>query len=143
MAHLFWRRIWMEILPPGQVIPNFGGYRGVLLMGVIWGLWHAPLIMIGAIYPRQPVLGIVLMIFNTIILGIILSYSVLKTGSIWIAVLLHMVPDTIYPAAGFFIATSLDPIFSFGTGIYGSLLIAVFSLILLKSRSWVKVKTLS
>jgi membrane protease YdiL (CAAX protease family) len=119
-----------------RLFPLLGGYKGVLLLGVIWGLWHAPLILIGAIYPGQPLLGIVLMILNTIVMGIILSYAVLKTGSIWIAVILHMVVDTIYPIAGFFIATSNNPIFSFGTGIYGLALFAVFAIILLKSKVW-------
>lgn len=120
----------------GRLFPLLGGYKGVLLLGVIWGLWHVPLILVGAIYPGQPLLGIVLMVLNTIVMGIILSYAVLKTGSIWIAVILHMIADTIYPTAGFFIATSNNPIFSFGTGIYGLGLLAVFSLILLKSKVW-------
>ena len=82
----------------------------------------------GVIYPGQPLLGILLMVINTILMGIILSYAVLKTGSIWIAVLLHLVPDTIYPTANYFIATSINPIFSFGTGIYGSLFLPIFAL---------------
>ena len=119
-----------------RLFPLLGGYKGVLVLGVIWGLWHVPLILIGAIYPGQPILGIVLMILNTIVMGIIISYAVLKTKSVWIAVLLHMIPDTIYPTAGFFIATSINPILSFGTGLYGLAVLAVFALILLKSEVW-------
>lgn len=114
----------------------FGGYKGVLILGIIWGLWHIPLILIGAIYPGQPLLGILLMILSTIVMGIILSYTVLKTGSIWIAVLLHLIADTIYPTANLFIATSINPIFAFGTGIYGLAFLALFSLVLLRSKVW-------
>lgn len=114
----------------------FGGYKGVLILGIIWGLWHIPLILIGVLYPGQPILGIFLMVLSTIVMGIILSYAVLKTGSIWIAVLLHLIPDTIYPTANLFIATSINPIFAFGTGIYGLAFLAVFSLILLRSKVW-------
>jgi len=119
-----------------RLFPLLGSYKGVLILGIIWGLWHVPLILIGLNYPGQPVLGIVLMIVSTILLGIILSYAVLKTGSVWIAVILHLIVDTIIPVAQYFIATSINPIFSFGTGIYGFVLLAVFSLILLKSKVW-------
>lgn len=33
------------------------------------------------------------MIFGTIVMGIIFSYDVLKTGSVWIAVLIHLITD--------------------------------------------------
>lgn len=119
-----------------RLFPLLGSYKGVLILGIIWGLWHIPLIMMGVIYPGQSVLGILLMVINTILMGIILSYAVLKTESIWIAVLLHLVPDTIYPTANYFIATSINPIFAFGTGIYGSVFLAIFALILLRSDIW-------
>jgi membrane protease YdiL (CAAX protease family) len=119
-----------------RLFPLLGGYKGVLLLGVIWGLWHVPLILIGSLYPGQPVLGMALMTFMTILLGIILSYAVLKTGSVWIAVFLHLLVDTIFPIAGFYIATAINPIFSFGTGFYGFVLIALFSLFLLRSKIW-------
>lgn len=119
-----------------RLFPLFGSYKGVLILGIIWGLWHIPLILIGILYPGQSVLGIVLMVFNTIVMGVIFSYAVLKTGSVWIAVLLHLIPDTIYPTANLYIATSINPIFSFGTGIYGTALLTVFALILLKSDVW-------
>ena len=94
-----------------RIFPLLGGYEGVLLIGVIWGLWHIPLIFLGAIYPGEPLLGIVLMTFNCIMLGIIFSYAVLKTGSVWIAVILHLISDTIFPIGGLYIATSTNPIF--------------------------------
>lgn len=119
-----------------RLFPLLGGYKGVLLIGVIWGLWHTPLILMGAIYPGQPLLGIVLMMVNCIITGIIFSYAVLKTGSVWIAVVLHLVSDTIFPIAGFYIASSINPIFSFGTGIYGFAIVAMFTIFFLRSKIW-------
>ncbi|AXV40897.1 CPBP family intramembrane glutamic endopeptidase [Methanobacterium sp. BAmetb5] len=124
-----------------RLLPILGGYKGVLLLGIIWGLWHAPLILVGLNFPGQPVLGIVLMIISTIIMGIIFSYAVLKTGSVWIAVLLHLILDTIYPIAQYYIATPFNPVFSFGTGIYGFALLAVLAVILLRSRVW-KIKNM-
>ena len=119
-----------------RLFPLLGARRGVLVLGIIWGLWHAPLILAGLFFPGKPVLGIAFMVLSTIVMGIIFSYAVLKTGSVWIAVVLHMIADTIYPAAQCFIAVSRDPIFSFGTGMYGLALIAVLALILLRSKVW-------
>lgn len=114
----------------------FGSYKGVLILGVIWGLWHAPLILAGLNFPGQPVLGIILMVISTIITGVILSYAVLKTGSVWIAVLLHLILDTIFPVGQYYIAASINSIFSFGTGLYGMAILAILAFILLKSKVW-------
>jgi membrane protease YdiL (CAAX protease family) len=113
-----------------------GGYKGVLILGIIWGLWHAPLIFFGFNYPGQPIIGIVLMVLLTIVLGIIFSYAVLKTGSVWIAVILHLIVDTVEVPATTFIASSTNPILSFGVGIFGVAIIAIFALILLRSKVW-------
>ncbi len=114
----------------------FGGYKGVLALGIIWGLWHAPLIVFGLNYPGQPILGNVLMVLLTIVLAIIFSYAVLKTGSVWVAVLLHLVVDTIEGPADYYLGLSKDPILSFGPGLFGIVLLAVFAIILLRSNVW-------
>jgi uncharacterized protein len=114
----------------------FGGYKGVLILGIIWGLWHAPVIALGLNYPGQPILGNVAMILLTIALAVIFSYAVLKTGSVWIAVLLHLVTDAIELPVDSYIALSKDPIFSFGIGLFGIALLAVFAIILLRSNVW-------
>jgi hypothetical protein len=38
-----------------------GRWRAALLYGVIWGLWHAPIIAAGFNYPGYPVLGVAMM----------------------------------------------------------------------------------
>ncbi|WP_321421159.1 CPBP family intramembrane glutamic endopeptidase [uncultured Methanobacterium sp.] len=55
-----------------------GGYKGVLVLGIIWGIWHYPMNAMGYNFPSQPILGNALMTLFTIIFGIILSYAVLK-----------------------------------------------------------------
>lgn len=117
----------------------FGGYKGVLILGIIWGVWHSGTIILGINYPGQPILGNIAMIFGTIVMGIIFSYAVLKTGSVWIAVLLHLITDVAGgPPANMFIATPIDSVFSFGPGIYGMAIMTIFALILLKSNLWKK-----
>lgn len=94
-----------------NAIPCFGeewGWRGyllpkmtekfhigwvLLLNGIIWGLWHAPLTAIGHNYGMGyagwPVTGILAMCGFCIVMGVIFSYITLKTGSCLPAVLAH------------------------------------------------------
>lgn len=83
----------------GYMMPklrNIMGYKkAVLVGGIIWGLWHAPLTCIGhnygTDYPGFPYLGIVLMCVSCTFMGIILSFVTEKTQSIWPATILHAV----------------------------------------------------
>ena len=65
----------------------------LLVNGIIWGLWHAPLTVIGhnygVGYPGFPYAGIAMMCLFCTVLGVFLSYITLKTGSCIPAVLSH------------------------------------------------------
>ena len=65
----------------------------LLLTGTIWGLWHAPLTIIGHNYGLGyrgfPFTGIAMMCVFCIVLGVFLSYVTLKTKSCIPAVLGH------------------------------------------------------
>jgi CAAX protease family protein len=78
---------WRGYLLP-RLLP-LGQWRALVLSGVIWGLWHAPLILLGYNYPQHPVLGILLFTGVCVLLGILLGWMRLATGSIWSAVLAH------------------------------------------------------
>lgn len=60
-----------------------------LLIGLVWGIWHAPLILQGHNYPQHPVIGTVMMCIFCILAGIIELYFVLKTRSVIIAAVIH------------------------------------------------------
>ena len=65
----------------------------LLVTGVIWGLWHAPITALGhnygVGYPGFPWAGIAAMCGFCVMLGIFFSYLTLKTGSCIPAVLAH------------------------------------------------------
>jgi len=106
---------------------KMGKVRGLALLGVIWGLWHAPVIAMGHNYPGYPILGILIMTLYTTGLAFFLGYVVLKSGSPWLAAFLHAVNNQ---AASFFLAlvySPADPVFSFGAGLYG---IAVWAIVI-------------
>lgn len=121
-----------------RLFPLLGGIKGVLLLGLIWGVWHSGLIIMGMNYSGQPLVGNLVMFLLTIVVGVFYSYAVLKTGSVWIAVILHLIIDTLEPIAWFYMSYPSDPIFCFGMGLYGILVMGVFAvlLILLDRKVW-------
>jgi membrane protease YdiL (CAAX protease family) len=78
---------WRGYLLP-RLLP-LGQWRAFVIGGVIWGLWHAPLILLGYNYPQHPVLGILFFTLVCVLLGTLLGWMRLATGSIWPAVLAH------------------------------------------------------
>lgn len=80
---LGWRGYLLpKLLPLGQV-------PAMIISGVIWGIWHAPAILMGHNYPGYPGLGVVMMTVFTILMGIFLSWLYLKTKSPWAPALSH------------------------------------------------------
>jgi uncharacterized protein len=113
---------WRGYLLP-QLLP-LGQWPALLISGVIWGLWHAPVILLGYNYPQYPLSGWLLMIVFSVLLGILLGWTRLATGSVWPAVIGHA---AINGAAGmgtlvFAAGSDLDPAVIGVTGWTGWLL---------------------
>ncbi|MCK4643395.1 CPBP family intramembrane metalloprotease [bacterium] len=62
---------------------------GLIIGGIIWGLWHLPMILMGLNYPSNPFLGIFFMMVFCISWGIILQYIYQKSKSILSVGLAH------------------------------------------------------
>ena len=82
----------------GAMLPRlkrrFGKTGGRLLGGVIWGVWHWPVMILagyeyGLHYWGAPVLGPIVFCLFTTALGILLDLCYEKTGSIWAPSLGH------------------------------------------------------
>jgi membrane protease YdiL (CAAX protease family) len=78
---------WRGFLLP-QLMP-LGQWKAILLSGVVWGLWHAPVIVQGHNYPGYPVAGIFMMVVLCLLLTAIFSWLYLNTRSPWVAALAH------------------------------------------------------
>lgn len=78
----------------------------LLVTGVIWGLWHAPLTCMGHNYGvgywGYPVTGILAMCGFCIVMGIIFSYITLRSGSCIPAILAHGALNSIAAAGMYF-----------------------------------------
>ncbi|MCM1122820.1 MAG: CPBP family intramembrane metalloprotease [Eubacterium sp.] len=70
-----------------------GSVKAVLFTGLIWGIWHAPMIAMGhnygTGYPGYPYTGILMMIVFCVFIGIIEGYITLRTGSVFPAAICH------------------------------------------------------
>ena len=66
-----------------------GFWKSSALIGLIWGAWHAPIILQGHNYPQHPVAGVFMMIIFTLLLSPIFSYVRLKSGSVLAATVIH------------------------------------------------------
>ena len=64
-------------------------WKAALFIGVVWGIWHFPLILMGHNYPNEPQWGVLLMVVFCILMGIIELYFVLKTKSMVVAAIMH------------------------------------------------------
>lgn len=81
---LGWRGWLLPKLMPLGTLP------ALLASGVIWGLWHAPLILLGYNYPDAPGwLGVAAMVGMCVLVGAVFGWLRLRSGSVWPAALAH------------------------------------------------------
>lgn len=78
-----WRGVLAAELRP------LGLFRANLLTGLLWGLWHAPIIMLGHNYGAEWGWGILAMITWVTPLAFLLSWVRERTGSVLSAAILH------------------------------------------------------
>ncbi len=115
---------------------KIGRVRGVLLVGLIWGAWHWPIILMGVNYPGHPLLGVLLMTLYSTGNAVVLGYAVLRSGSVLLSAYLHGLIDQLI---NFIVALGFrpyDPAFAFGIGIYGIVTLAMVVLLILRDPIW-------
>lgn len=75
---------WRGYLLP-KLLKQFKTVPAILIDGVVWGLWHIPLIIMGhnygVGYPGYPIMGIIAMCIFCMVIGVIFSYVTIKTES--------------------------------------------------------------
>ncbi|AEG43857.1 CPBP family intramembrane glutamic endopeptidase [Isoptericola variabilis] len=85
----------------GYLVPRLlrlGTVPAILTSGVVWGVWHAPLLVLGYNYPLAPPgVAIAAMCGMTTVMGAVLAWVRLRSGSVWPAAVGH---GTINAAAG-------------------------------------------
>lgn len=125
-----WRGFLQTALNP------LGRARATLLIGMIWGVWHWPVIWMGYNYPGQPALGSLLMVGLCILLAFFLAYAVFKARGLWIAAFLHALVNQ---SSSVYMGLVVKPAAShlaFGIGALGLLLGGAVILLLLRDPVW-------
>ncbi|HKB14553.1 MAG TPA: CPBP family intramembrane glutamic endopeptidase [Planctomycetota bacterium] len=74
----------------GELLP-LGVWRSSLLVGVVWGLWHAPGILLGSrvFVLADPIADLLAQVAFTILLSPIFSWIRVRSGSVLAAAILH------------------------------------------------------
>ncbi len=76
---------------------RFGIRKGVILLGIVWGIWHLP---INLFYYSTPVYGFISVLnqcITCIALGIFFAYAYMRTKNIWVPVALHFLNNNLIP----------------------------------------------
>lgn len=132
---------WRAYLQP-KLMP-LGGRKTMVVMGLVWGLWHAPIVAMGhnygTNYPGAPWAGILMTVWVMFILGTFLGWATLRGGSVWPAVIGHGAFNGIAGIYVFFTQgapnTLLGPS---AAGLIGSWMITVAALIIFLKRDALK-----
>ena len=80
---LGWRGLLLTELAP------LGFWRLSLVTGLVWGLWHTPLVLLGLQFPDEPVVGLLTMTGATVALSPIYTYLTVRAGSVLAATFFH------------------------------------------------------
>lgn len=84
---------WRYFLQP-RLQKLYGKRFGVIILGLIWGIWHAPL-CITLYSPKTPFYCIIGHLITCVFLSIYLGYAYMKTENLWSVMLIHMVNNVI------------------------------------------------
>jgi membrane protease YdiL (CAAX protease family) len=79
-----------------KMIKEFGLISGIIYLGLVWGYWHLPIILMGYNFPEYRILGgFILMPLMTIGFSSIWAWLTLRAKSIWPAMLAHGATNTL------------------------------------------------
>jgi uncharacterized protein len=116
---------WRGYLLP-KLLP-LGTKKALIISGLIWGLWHAPLILMGYRYGSQSILGIVCFSILLIFVGIYFGYLRLRSGSVYLAGFAHGVFNAQAYGVWTLIFPGVNPVLGGFAGLTGILVFAAVS----------------
>jgi membrane protease YdiL (CAAX protease family) len=115
---------WRAYLLP-KLLP-LGERTALVTTGVIWGVWHWPVIAMGhnygLSYPGAPWAGMLAMVWFTLATGMFLGRVALRADSVWPAVIGHAAINGISGLGALFVRGEPNPLFGpLPTGLIASL----------------------
>ena len=129
-----------EVAWRGFLVKEFKGMgflKMSLLIGLIWGFWHSPLILNGHNYPDHPVAGVFMMVLMCLALTPILLYFRKKSGSVIVPAIMHGTFNAVIGLGNMFVAPQNDLLVG-GPGLAGFIVLLLVDLaIWLFDRKWI------
>lgn len=116
---LGWRGFLTTALAP------LGFWRAALLNGLLWGLWHAPVILLGYNFFRPDLSGLALMCGFTISVGVLLQWARYWARNVWVAAIGHGALNTAAPLSLLWLADGADTAIATLLGVPGWILMGL------------------
>jgi membrane protease YdiL (CAAX protease family) len=104
-------------------------WKSSVIIGLIWGGWHAPLIIRGFNYPQHPWIGVFAMTAMTVLLAPLFSFVAIKAKSVIASSIFHGTFNGIAVLANLGVQGSSDLLVGF-TGLAGFLVLIVANIVL-------------
>lgn len=125
---------WRGFLP--RIMDACGFWKKSLVIGTVWGFWHAPLVLMGHNYPDHPIVGVFMMVLLCVVMTPVFLYLREKSGSTVVAAIAH---GTLNGSAGIsvmYLAGGNDLLCG-TTGLVGIMIFAIldFMIYLLRKNS--------
>ena len=118
-----WRGVLFRELRP------LGFWPAGVAIGLLWGIWHVPLVLLGGYVPDAPMRGALVLVGASFPLGALLAWVRESAGTVWAAALAHGV----LTAFGSFYELVLldgDPAVVGVTGVAGGIVLLLLALVL-------------
>ncbi len=95
----------------------------IAVTGAVWGIWHAPIILMGYNYPQHPVAGVFVFVLFCIALGGVIAWVYASSGSVLAASVAHGALNGTAQAASIAVVPKNDLV----GGAVGAISVAVFA----------------
>lgn len=124
---LGWRGFLYKELKP------LGFWTSSIIIGVIWGFWHLPLIIHGYNYPEAPVAGIFMMVLFTVLLSPIFTHIREQSDTVLVPAVFHGTLNAIAGLPFLFFAGASHLIIGAG-GLAGAIVLILVNILIFTAR---------
>ncbi len=114
-----------------QYFAGHSFWQRSMLIGVFWGIWHAPLILRGHNYPDHPVVGVAMMIVFCLLWSPLYELVRERTGSVIYPAIMH---GTMNATAGTMVFVTGSDLLRGPTGVAGMLVLLLINVLLYWQR---------
>ena len=112
-----------------RCLEGTGFWKECLFIGFVWGLWHAPIILMGHNYPEHPVAGVFMMIAFCMLFTPVMVFIREKSGSVIMAAVAHGTLNALAGISIMYLAGYKELVGSI-TGIAGFIVLAIADLLI-------------